>query len=356
MLHGHGGDIYSLAGKIGVELSELADFSSNISPLPLPREFIEFLASSLGQISMLPEVDSLGLRRALASRFGLFPENFIACAGTTEWIYRIARVTPAEQAVIPVPAYSDYMDAALMAGLNVVESGPWPDGRPGTDVRVLADICSRIDRPTIVYLCNPNNPTGRFITPLAIVEAAKDAPGALWVIDESYAPFIADDNESSVISNDMPPNILVLRSFSKIYRIPGLRLGYVAGSRKTIADLATHLLPWATGRLAQLAGEYLLKMEDYEERVRSFWQGEKEKFLRATDAVAWLEYLPGQTHFMLFRVLPPWSAEKVVSTLSNSGILVRNCANFRGLEGEHIRIALRTPEDNMRLVARLESF
>ena len=356
MLQGHGGDIYSLADELGVAPDELLDFSSNISPLPLPGAFMEFLSASLDWISMLPEVDSISLRRALAGRFGLVPENFIACAGTTEWIYRIARVAGMNRVVIPLPTYADYMDAALLAGRQVVESGPWTGGGPETAGPFLEDLSAKADDSCLVYLCNPNNPTGRFIPPDRLARAIRRSPDALWLIDESYAPFIADDRESSLVSGEMPSNCLVIRSFSKIYRIPGLRLGYLAGKKKVISLLSPHLLPWATGRIAQLAGEYLLGMKEYEEDVRIFCRREKRLFLEAVRHVTWLEYMPGQTHFMLFRIRHPMSAGRLEALLRQKGILVRHCGNFRGLGDDYIRISLKTHEENMRLAGLLHSF
>lgn len=355
MLHGHGGDIYSLAEESGSPLAELMDFSSNVSPVPLPESFNTFLSSCLDQVSMLPEVDSLSLRKALSARYGLLPENFIVCAGTTEWIYRIARVAPVDRVVIPLPAYSDYMDAAALAGRRVVKLGPWPDGDPRLNDQLLGDICSVINPRTLVYLCNPNNPTGRFFKPDTLSAAMGRTPEALWVVDESYAPFIAGDPESSLLSLDMPSNCIILRSFSKIYRIPGLRLGYIAGRRETIVPFSTHLLPWAVGRLAQLAGEFLLKQGGYEDAVRSFWRSGKRKFLCNINEVKWLGYVPGDTHFMLFRLSPPWSARSLTRTLRSSGILIRDCSNFQGLGKNYVRISLRSDEENTRLADRLKA-
>ena len=354
MLHGHGGDIYSLAEDSGLSLSELKDFSSNISPLPLPDDFKRFLCSCLEQISMLPEVDSLSLRKALSLRFGLQPENFIVCAGTTEWIYRIARVVSAKEVIIPIPAYSDYMDSALAAGLKVVVSGPWPDGDPSLNDRILQDLCSLARERSIVFLCNPNNPTGRFFKPDILVAAIDRSPEALWVIDESYAPFIGADSETSLVSPDMPKNSIVLRSFSKIYRIPGLRLGYIAGRREQMSRFSTHLLPWAVGRISQLAGEYLLEQRGYEDAVRYFWRREKEAFLKGVSHIKWLTYVPGETHFMLFRVLAPWSAKGLAKILRESGVLIRECRNFKGLGEDYVRISLRSSEDNIKLIKLLK--
>lgn len=355
MLLGHGGDIFTLAAESGVKACEIYDFSSNTSPLSFPEGLKEHITAGLDEIAFLPEVDSASLRQALARRFSLLPENFIVCSGTTEWIYRLARISGAQKAIIPVPSYSDYVDAASLAGMETILTGPWPYGNSPPNKNLLDDLLERASTDSLIYLCNPNNPTGRFFQPSELKTAMIKSSQTLWIVDESYAPFIAPDHVSSLISPDWPENCIVLRSFSKIYGIPGLRLGYVAGGEKLLKKLSNHLLPWSAGRLAQIAGKYLLEQNEYEDKVRRFVKKEKKRFLEKIEHIEALGYSPGETHFMLFKVKPPNSLKIIAKKLRAQKILIRDCSNFEGIEQDYIRISLRLSDDNDILIEALEN-
>ncbi len=332
---------------------EILDFSSNVSPLPFPQGLKAQLAGHMDEIRCLPEVDSLGVRIALGRRYSLSPDRFLVGGGTTEWIYGLPRLLRPEKVVVPLPTYSDYADAASLAGCRVEMIGPWPGADPRKDERILETLAKSATENSLLFYCNPNNPTGRFIQPEALLDVIRGCRTATWVVDESYAPFIDRDTKSSLITLGMPSNLVLLRSFSKIYGVPGLRLGYAVGSGDLIARMAKGARPWAVNRLAQVAGEFLCTQDAYEDEVREYCRNEKERLLKRLADIPFLEPIPGRTHFILLKVLSPWSAADLTGLLEGQGILVRNCANFVGLEGELIRISLRSRQDNDRLVEAL---
>ncbi len=356
MLHGHGGDVHTLARELCKPIESILDFSSNISPLPLPEGLLSFLKERLNEIHFLPEVDSFELRKALAERYGLEPQDILVGTGTTQWIYSLPKAFGVKKVIIPIPTYSDYEDAAKLCGCEVDFSGPWPDADSKKNEALLKDIAQKASAGSLVYICNPNNPTGRFIPPQDLQEVIGARPNTIWVVDESYAQFAGPDDQTSLLGlSSSLSNLVVLRSFSKIYGIPGLRLGYVAGSRLgSVSGL--HELPWAVGRLAQLAGSYLLEHTDeLEGKVREFIRKEKESLLREMAFIKGLEPMESSVHFFLVRVLPPWSSSQLYNALRPHGVLVRDCSNFKGLEENYIRIGLRLPEDNKILLRLLDS-
>ncbi len=358
MLHGHGGEIYSIARKTGMHVDALLDFSSNVNPLPLPDGLEQLLSDSIRQIRHLPEVDSHGVRLALARRFGLEPDQFFIAGGTTEWIYALPLVFRPGMIVIPVPTYADYIDAAACAGTSTILVDAWREGDPGAAERILSTVLRTVsgsgNEGSMVFLCNPNNPTGTFIQPDDIARAASLAPDTLWVIDESYAPFIAPDQESSLLYRPLPSNCVVLRSFSKIFGIPGLRLGYLTCSGDLSQRLVSWARPWQVNRLAQIAGEWLVDQTGYQQEVREFCMSEKQWFLQALSRGSLMRYVPGDTHFMLFRLRAGVSTSWLCSRLAARGILVRNCSNFKGLEnGQYVRMSPRGHEENQRLAREI---
>ncbi len=353
MLHGHGGDIYSLARELRKAPDTILDFSSNVSPLPPPQGLKELLISRLDEIRCLPEVDSLGLRRALARKFGLSPACFLIGAGTTDWIFALPRILRPDRVLIPLPTYSDYADATRLASCPIGELGPWPHAESEANTEILAAISRSAHDHVLIYLCNPNNPTGRFIPTKELQEAISHTREAIWVVDESYAPFVAPDRESSLISRGLPENLVVLRSFSKIYGIPGLRLGYAVARAELIEALASGARPWAVTRLAQIAGEYLVDQTEYQEEVRSYCRKERRRLLSMLAGLPLLRPVEAVTHFILFQVLSPWTAAYLTESLRKNGVLIRDCTNFVGLEGEYIRISLKSEAENDSLVRLL---
>ena len=358
MLFGHGGDVYSLGRELGIDPADVLDFSSNCSPLPYPEGFKSYLSENIHQLHLLPEVDSYSVRCRLSDRYGLAPDSFLLGSGTTQWIFALPRMLGIKNAVIPLPTYSDYRDACMASGLKVQYLGPYPDGSPQSQKRLSEDLLN-LDKSQqgkrLIFICNPNNPTGLFLPPDFFLEIIGRLSSAVWVIDEAYAPFVSEDEKSSIITRDLPSNVLVLRSFSKIYGIPGLRIGCLVSTGSIMEHLRSNERPWAVNRMAQLAAEFLLDSRQYEDLVRTTCRREKDFIVSRLSEMPGLEYKDGVTHFALFKVNEPLSAQTIVSCLKRKGMLVRDCANFSGLQGQHIRISPRLHDDNARLIKALGS-
>ncbi len=358
MLFGHGGDVYSIAEKLGIEPGEVLDFSSNCSPLPYPKGFHEYLCNNIDQMHLLPEVDSKTIRTILANRYNLSHENFLIGNGTTEWIFAIPRLLMPKRAFICLPTYADYEDACKAAGVEVQFVGTFSDGSEKTTQRLVAELLS-VNRKdlegALLFLCNPNNPTGLFIEPDQLLDVIKALPVTLtWLIDEAYTPFVAEDEKSSILSKDIPENCIVLRSFSKIYGVPGIRIGCLVSKGAIIKALWEELRPWSVNRMAQLAVQFLLNRPDFEETVREYCKTEKNNIVTGLKQIEGINYVPGRCHFAMFSLDETTiSAEDLTERLKEKGILIRNCANFKGLSGENIRISPRLSEDNLKLLLEI---
>lgn len=361
MIHLHGGDVFRLSRKLGCKPSDILDFSSNISPIPTPG-LAELLCEAIDEIRYLPDVENVGIRRAMSGRYGLSDACFWPGGGTTEFIFAIPWILRKEQAVIISPTYADYEIAARRAGLTVRFVNGLTFGDSLSDASGLIDaILAVLDRPSLVFLCNPNNPTGRFLPREFILDAIRSTSAEhLWVVDESYVQFVADDHEASLLTaKPFPQNLLVLRSFSKIYAVPGLRLGCLVGDEGLVQKVRKETsIPWNVNRLAQVAGEYLLAQEGHEAHVRGFCQEEKAFLLQQIQRhIHWLKEVRGDTHFFMLQLTNRVKAADVVTFLEQYGVLVRNCHNFNGLDGkEYIRISPRSRSDNKRLIGLLMEF
>ncbi len=358
MLFGHGGDVYSIARKLGIRPYEVLDFSSNCSPLPYPEELHNYLCQNIHQMHLLPEVDSLGIRNLLAQRYNLSKENFLIGSGTTQWIFTLPRLLKPKKAFICLPTYADYEDACKASDIEVTFLGPFVKGLNEDSSALITSLDHLKDTDisnSIIFLCNPNNPTGLFIEPDQLLEIILKKPDNLiWIIDEAYAPFVASDNESSLLTRNFPANVIILRSFSKIYGIPGLRVGCLVCKGAIMDKLWQELKPWSVNRMAQLAVEFFLKNIDFEKQVRNYCKQEKEFLVKNISALSKAEYIKGQCHFALFKLKSTSSASDIKEALESEGMLIRDCHNFRGLSGEYIRISPRLHQDNLKLVKTIK--
>ncbi len=348
MLRGHGGEIYHLARELEIHPSEIRDHSSNVSPLPPPEGLYSFLGEHLREIENLPEVDSFSLRIALAEKYALNPSQIFPSSGTTEWIFAIPQILKPQRILILGPTYSDYADAARLSGIESifflaqeVENFSPP----------LNELLCSLKEKDLVFICNPNNPTGTFISVSKLYEIISNFSQVLFVVDESYSDFVR--GESSLLNFErVPENLIILRSFSKIYRIPGLRLGYAIAGLKLSKKLWEVLLPWSVNRLAQIVGPWLLRREDYIVQVQNYIEEERKRFLKELEKLP-LKVFPSKTHFFLVKL--KCEAQKIWEfLLKKHHILVRDASNFYGLDHYYLRFALRGKEENDILLTALK--
>ncbi len=345
MTAGHGGNVRQLALLAGVPEGELLDFSANINPLGPPEWLRTVVSSRLHELSRYPDPDCRALTETAARRYGVRPGEVIAGNGSSEIIRFIPRVFPAERALIPVPAYADYALAAQLAGLRVEkffareEDGFIPD---------LDAFGKAVGERDIVFLGQPNNPTGALCDADHIRRLAGEHPSTLFVVDEAFADFVEGMDR---LAQKRPPNVLVLCSLTKFYALPGLRLGLAVGDEAVVGRLRDALPPWSVNALAQAVGEEALRDEDYARRTREFVRRERERLAGWLAGIPGLTVYPGQANFLLLRLdRKVTTAPRLAEQLLKRGIAVRVCDNFDGLDERFFRVAVRTEEENARLV------
>ncbi len=284
--------------------------------------------------------------------------------GTTEWIFSIPLLAEMKQAVIPLPTYSDYIDAARLAGLKTVTVPAFPvseslDNKEPLQMELLNSLDRAISPGSLVYLCNPNNPTGQFVAPSPLMELISSHPDSIFVVDESYAQFVGDDHETSLITHEVRDNLIVLRSFSKIYGIPGLRVGSIVGRGDIFSRLEQQARPWSVNRMAQLALHFLLGHPDLVKVTREFCQQERNYLIKEITAMDGIAPIQAATHFFLAKVSLPdksgaESSRILAERLRTKGILIRDCSNFIGLDKGYIRISPNIREANNILLKQMQ--
>ncbi len=344
----HGGLDYARLQAEGVSPEAVLDFSVNsnpFGPVPAVREALARVA-----VSRYPDREAGRLRERLAGLHGVPPDRVLVTNGTAEaiWLIALAYLEPGDAVLIVGPTFGEYRVASEMMGaqVTVLRSDESTGFRP--DVESITGRIATL-RPRLVWLCNPNNPTGVYLGPEEVrpLLTACERAGALLVLDEAYVNFVAEPWDAVALLKS--GHLALLRSMTKDYALAGLRLGYVLGASDIIRALRRVQPPWSVNAAAQEVGLVVL---EHREAYREMW-----RHLRAlTDAfraaVAALELpaLPTATNFFLVRT---GDGDRTREALWRRRILVRSCASF-GLPA-HIRVATRREEENRQLLEALRA-
>lgn len=355
MIIGHGGNIYDIAHRLGCEPSQIIDMSSNVNPLGPPPRLMAFLHENLDVIRALPQVDSKLLVQSFAGRYGVDPACVLAGNGSTQFIYAIPLALKTQGALILGPTYADYADACRMHNIHYQYLIARETQGFQADWKLIKHQIKESDADTI-FICNPNNPTGVFHAAAEIESLCNAFPGKTFIIDESYLPFVPSGDEESMIGRGLP-NVIVLNSMSKIFRISGLRIGFVIASRGVIDALAHYTLPWSVNAMAQIGVRYLMEHEAevsaFIKQTHEVLESEKKRFAATFKSVSSLKLFESTTSFLLGKLDNRHTADAICQALIDDKILIRNCSNFKGLSDRFIRFSLKRSDQNIMLINKL---
>ncbi|MGD9892969.1 MAG: histidinol-phosphate transaminase [Dehalococcoidia bacterium] len=340
----HGGLRTDELRAFGLDPGAMTDFSASVNPYgPSPR--VREALSRL-DLSRYPDPDSLALTEEIARRHGVPPDHVLAGNGASELIHLIVRlfVRGGQQAIAFTPTFGDFERACQIAGASIY---PWranPDRDFRWTLRNKAQVLRRV-LPPLVYLCNPNNPTGVYLDETEVRSVADGLIGGPMLLDEAYVNFVDDHWDATPLTRR--GRVILLRSMTKDYGLAGLRLGYVVAHPDAIAA-ARRLQPeWSVSAAAQVAG--LAALGD-EEHLRQTLARLREAKAALVDSLIRHDFPvhAGAANFLLVRT---GTATETRLALLPRGIAVRDCTSF-GLP-EQIRVGVRTPAENARLVDAL---
>lgn len=337
----HGGNIVATAKDLGCDVSDLIDMSSNLTPLGAVPGLYESIISSLNQIAYLPETGSETLIEKFAEKYGIKENQIMAGNGTTEFIFALPAAGDCDHAVIVNPTYSDYRLACEWQQVPVYSFILQYEEQFCLNLEKLS---SRLKGRELVFICNPNNPTGVLTASKDLLQCALANPDTTFLVDESYLSFT---REESLLHYELPENLYILCSFSKIYGIPGLRLGFIISSEDNIQKLTRQRKPWGVNRVAQISGEFLLDHGDhYQEEVVCFLEQNKNNFVQQLNKIKGVDVVPGKANFILCHLDKDISVDELQTKMLKKKIMIRNCNTFEGL-GEHFfRISLKDERSN----------
>ncbi len=394
----HGGDVYTHEGVV--------DFSANINPLGMPRRVLDALRESVQSFDAYPDLECRQLRASLARAEGVPASQILCTAGATDLMHRICTALKPQKALVTAPCFSGYEQALEQSGIEIARhplreedgfnltasilehivltpaansehsidgkvsdavsgecsspaahpSAPWraPRSAQGADAQLEPAATSaasavRKNGRNLLFLCSPNNPTGLTIDRgllVRILEAARRSD-VVVVLDECFLDFTREPSAVSLC--DDFPNLVVMRAFTKLFAMAGLRLGYgICSDAQLIEAMKAAGQPWAVSTPAQVAGVAALEEAGWAQRTREYVD-EQRAVLCDGLRDAGMRVIPGQANYLLFQ-----SPIELYEPLLERGFLIRRCANYVGLDWSWFRIAVRTEDENAAFLAALE--
>jgi histidinol-phosphate aminotransferase len=337
----HGGINFAEFKELGINPDKILDFSVSTNPFMPPPGLREIMKDI--PIERYPDSHCSELTEMLSERLKVSPENIIIGSGTTELIRLVALAyfRQRNRVLILEPTYGEYETACRIHGARVLSCRASEKNDFKPDINEVVKMVKE-RRPRVVFICNPNNPTGRYLSRAEVEAVLKTCGDALLVLDEAYAAFVAKTWSSLDLIK--MGNIIILRSMTKDYGLPGLRLGYALANREIIAALRAVLPPWSVNAVAQEAGKAVLKEDEYLRKTLIKIRASKDYLTREFTQLGFT-VVPSDAHYFLVKA---GDAAACRRALLKRGIQVRDCTSF-GLP-QYIRISPRSLPDCEKLI------
>jgi threonine-phosphate decarboxylase len=346
------GPLFRHGGAPSVPQEALLDLSVNVNPLGPPASVLRALRQALRMIANYPDPECQQLAARLATYHRVDPRQIVVGNGSNELIYTIARTFTPRRVAIAEPTYTEYLRASLSVGASAEH---W-----------LAEGCNFLvtcfdpKGADLVWLANPNNPTGQRWPPAWVMaEWMQEQPGSVFIVDEAFLPFWSDAAERTLVPHvERLRNLIVLRSMTKFFTLPGLRLGYAVTTPELAQRLGANLVPWSVNVLAQSAGVAAVDDVAFHEKTLHWFERNASRFQYDLAGLPGfddeLQLIGSYANFVLLK-LKHKTSRQLVMLLRERGIAIRDASNFVGLGDHYVRLAVSTPGNNRRLLDALAS-
>lgn len=346
----HGADIYTASKQLGIDAYTIIDFSSNINPLGIPESVKAAAIDSIKYSNRYPDINSRELIHSI-SKYENVPEDRIFVSnGAAEAIYRIAVYLKPKNGLVTAPTFSEYEQAIKTVGANLRYFNLYEKN----EFKITEEILKYIDEETdIVFICNPNNPTGQITEKemlKKIILSCKKA-GIVAVIDECFMDFVENNDRYSVMDMlDKYDNLIVLKAFTKIFAIPGIRLGYCISSNTDIIEgLKFSGPPWNVSTIAQSAGVAAAKEKEFVEKSILYIKNQRNYLIDEMNKLSIKTY-DSFANYIFLKIENINFKEEML----RKGILIRSCSNYKNLSEKYYRIAVKTEAENQLFIDKLK--
>ena len=339
--HVHGGDVYSHR--------DCLDFSANCNPLGTPENVRKAVCDSLDHIKEYPQVGYRPLREAIGQYEDVSPEHIICGNGAAELVFSLCQAVRPKKALIPVPTFAEYEQALSSVGCEVEHVLLKEDDDFAMQETFIDWVHKDLD---MVFLCNPNNPTGMLIPHRLLKKILEKCRKLeiLLVVDECFLDFVKEPQEYSLKrSLSGFNNLFILKAFTKRYAMAGVRLGYgLCSNRKLLEKMELCVQPWNVSTMAQAAGIQALEETEYVEKGRQLVFQEAQWLKEEMTRIGY-QVFPSEANYIFFK-----GPEELFDFCLRKRILIRDCSNYFGLKRGYYRVAVRTHEENEKLIHSMQ--
>jgi threonine-phosphate decarboxylase len=353
----HGGDVWAVGRQLGIAPSELLDFSANINPRGLPDKARQRLAKDASDgrlLSFYPDRSARRLREALGQQLAITADAIVVGPGAESLLAPIFRNLQPPQALVPVPAFSEYR---RVCGQLQIPFSPFSLDRSELFQLSVDRFCRRIEleSPGAVLLNNPHNPSGATLDRNEVRHVADTvlANSSTLVVDEAFIDYVPHSSLAQEASTQ--PGLIVIRSLTKFYGCPALRVGYAVAHPDTVRSIESLLPSWPVTQLALDALAEAVTDREYAAASLRENAAERDRLAESLSGLG-LFVFPSAANYLLLELGShmPTAAELRTTLISRHRILIRNCDSYEGLAcGRYVRVAVRAPEDNCRLIQAL---
>ncbi len=352
--YGHGGDLRTAEEAYGIAADQWLDFSSNMNPWGPPEVVGEIMRERWREIVRYPDPAVRGLRKKLSEVYDIPAESILVGNGAAELIELVIRVQKPAETVLARPSFSEYEEAVHKAGGTVLELPLSAENEFVLPASLQEWTLSAAEQGRTLFLGHPNNPTGRLIPDETL--RALTASGAPLIVDEAFMDFVPDEGRHSLLREAASSrHVIVIRSMTKFFAVPGIRLGFLVAHPDTVRDMAALQTQWSVNFLAQLIGEAVLGDDAYANRTRN-WLQEERPWLTGRLKQLGLRVTPSDVNFLLVQLSPEHAMDvnQLQQAMARRGIMIRDASLFAGLGSSYFRVAIRLRHENERLVQQLE--
>ena len=352
---GHGADGAEMAAQYGKCMDEVIDFSANINPF-VSASVEEALPSILEVAKNYPDIHYTALREEIASYVSCEKEQVIVGNGATEVIYLLMKslchIKEIQVLGIVQPTFSEYERSARLNGIEIIDLYLKSENNFALDERYIEKWLPQMD---VLFICNPNNPTGNVHDLKRLIDMIS-AQDKWLIVDETFLEFVETESSYTVVPLIKSyRKLIVIKAITKFFGLPGLRLGYGITSHKGLLEAMHHYKePWTVNSFAEHLTGYLLRDKDYQGESKAYFKKERVHMLEALNALEGITAYPTATNFILLRLGRITAKALKEKLFQEESILIRDASNFKGLDTYYIRIAIKTPHENQRLVAALK--
>ncbi len=353
----HGSDIEKIEERYGINASEIVSFSANVSPVGISKKYLEGIKQKLYCVERYPERDYKRLRRALGAYCGADPDDIIVGSGSSEIISAVLKHRSSPDVLITAPAYAEYeRNVAIVDGTISYYDLKAENGFEFDTDALIASMSYSYD---VLMICNPVNPTGTAIRACDLEKVLEKCEelGIICVVDETYIDFADEEYDASPLINKYPC-LFVIRSMSKFFCAPGLRIGYGITSNKKLKDeIEENKDPWSVSSLSAEAAILMLSDTVYIDSVKRYMCSERIRVCKKLDDLkkTGISYIEPKANFVLLH-LPGdgLNAAELFERVIAQKMMIRNCGDYKGLENRYIRFCFMKKEDDDRLLSLIE--